>query len=735
MANEKRLHTFVCRLMRRGASAQNICKMVQYLNLKRGLLAALILLCGCTQEDNSSNFIINNNNFHVGAEGGTVYLDFQTSEAWTIEQPIVDWISIGKLSGQGDSHISLTVQPNKSPMSRQCSFSINYQHKNKDVIILQEGSTSSGRTETTILPPAHFSGKTVKPYQNGKTYASLSWEKVNNAIGYYVYYSQFSSSGFQRIGESISDLNIIVDTHNGNNYYYVVAYSAIEQSTPSETIRIFVEGTASAGDWNDIDNPDDNGGNNNGDDDNKLTIPNTPTGLSTANQGNSSNPKVYLSWTTVTNASGYRVYRSSNTSNNYSLIGTTSFTYYTDSYPLEGNNYYKVTAYNDAGESTPSSYASYYYDKPSAPNVPSNLTVSNKGNDTNPNIRIEWNAVSGAAGYRVYRSSSSSSGYSLLGDTYSNYYNDSTPLEGYNYYKVTAYNSAGESEFSSSKYFYYEKPVTLNAPTGLSATVDGRYVHLKWNAVSGANGYIVYRSTSAYGTYDYIDATTGTTYDDIPSATGYNYYKVKAYNNTGQTSEYSSYVSCNYNYVNPPAAPSVTASGSSSSITISWTCTTNSQYGRPSKYEVHKNDPYTNEWNLLTTITSTSYTDRNVHPGKNWYIVKAINDAGSNWSYAYSNEIPLGKPSSFSASVSGSYIKCSWSKVAAATGYQIFYSTKASGDYYILKDIDDVNTTSCEIYYPASSGTTIYLKIKAYWMINNTNPVYSDPTTYKSVKF
>ena len=713
----------------------------------------MILLYGCTQEDNSSNFIINNNNFHVGAEGGTVYLDFQTSEAWTIEQPIVDWISIGKLSGQGDSHISLTVLPNKSPMSRQCSFSINYQHKSKDVIVIQEGSSSSGNTGTTILPPAHFSGKAVKPYQNGKTYASLSWDKVDNAIGYYFYYSQYSSSGFQKVGGSISDLNIIVDTHNGNNYYYVVSYSAIEQSTPSETIRIFVEGTASAGDWNDNDNPDDNGEDNdnngddngdddNGDDDNKLTIPSTPSGLSTTNQGNGSNHNIYLSWNTVDNATGYRVYRSPYATNSYALIGTTTTAYYTDSYPLYGNNYYKVTAYNDAGESAPSSYASYYYDKPSAPDTPSNLTVSNKGNSTNPNIRIEWNTVSSTTGYRVYRSSSSSSGYSLLGSTYSNYYNDTTPLEGYNYYTVTAYNDSGESEYSAPKYFYYEKPVTLNAPTGLSATIDGRYVHLSWNAVSGANGYIIYRSTSAYGTYDYVDATTGTTYDDIPSSTGYNYYKLKAYNNTGQTSEYSDYVSCNYNYVNAPSAPNVTASGNSSSISISWTYTTNSQYGKPSKFEISKNDPYTSEWKLLGTVTSNSYTDRDVHPGKNWYIVKAINDAGSNWSYAYSNEIPLSTPTSFSASASGSYIRCSWSKVKHATGYQILMSTSSYGQFNLLDQVDSKDSqgndvTSCSIYYPASSGTTIYLKIRAIWIVENSysSPIYSSESSYKSVKF
>ncbi|MBR0109420.1 MAG: hypothetical protein IJM05_02335 [Bacteroidales bacterium] len=137
----------------------------------------------------------------------------------------------------------------------------------------------------------------------------------------------------------------------------------------------------------------------------------------------------------------------------------------------------------------------------------------------------------------------------------------------------------------------------------------------------------------------------------------------------------------------------------------------------------------------MTSTTSRSYSDRNVHPGKNWYLVEAINDAGSSLGYGSSNEISLNSPTSFSASVSGSYIKCSWSKVTAATGYQIFQSSKASGDYYMLEEIDDVNTTSREIYYPASSGTIVYLKIRAFWMVGNSSPVYSSYSAYKYVKF
>ena len=117
-------------------------------------------------------------------------------------------------------------------------------------------------------------------------------------------------------------------------------------------------------------------------------------------------------------------------------------------------------------------------------------------------------------------------------------------------------------------------------------------------------------------------------------------------------------------------------------------------------------------------------------------MVKAINDGGENYSIGYSNEITLNTPTSFTASVSGSYIKCSWSKVAAATSYQILTCSTANGNYTVAKDIDDVNTTSCSVYYPASAGTTVYVKIRAVWYCpERAKQVFSSESTYKSVKF
>ena len=283
----------------------------------------------------------------------------------------------------------------------------------------------------------------------------------------------------------------------------------------------------------------------------------------------------------------------------------------------------------------------------SKPSAPYYVSAVNEGNLLLPEVRITWSSVSNAKMYNIYRSNSSSSGYYLIGTSYYTYYSDWSPMNGKNYYKVTAVNDAGESSYSSYALFNYDKSSSL-----------------------------------------------------------------------------------------APGTPTVTTSGTSS-VSLSWSCPTGSNYGKATSYEVYKRNPENAEYELLQTTTSTRYTDSNTHPGYNRYAVVAVNSAGkSGEGYGTSESVSLSYPTSFSATKSGSNIKFTWSKVSKATGYQIFYSTSASGSYYILEDIDNANTTSTTVYYPASSGTKIYFKIKAYWQTSyGGSPIYSNLSSYKTISF
>ena len=250
----------------------------------------------------------------------------------------------------------------------------------------------------------------------------------------------------------------------------------------------------------------------------------------------------------------------------------------------------------------------------------------------------------------------------------------------------------------------------------------------------------MYRSSSANGSYSQIGSQTSNTYmfDNNPMS-GNNYYKVKALNSSGESS-FSSYALFNNDPEFSPCPPTVKVSGSTSQ-TVTWTNPTSNGCGKPTSYEVYKENPYTGQLEFKKTTTSTSYSpsSSDIHPGMNCYAVKAINNMGYVIGQALSQEAPLAKPSSFTAQKSGAYLKFTWSKVAWATGYQIFVSSSASGSYSIFTQVDDGSQTSLTIDlikdYPISSGTTLYYKIRAIHQSKLISFYYSDQTTYKSVKF
>jgi len=92
-------------------------------------------------------------------------------------------------------------------------------------------------------------------------------------------------------------------------------------------------------------------------------------------------------------------------------------------------------------------------DPPAAPNKI--YTTWSSGLQQIHSITISWSSVTGATGYRVYRSSSRDGTYSKVGDVTTTSFTDTGLAESiWNYYKVSAYNSYGESRLSSSSTGY-----------------------------------------------------------------------------------------------------------------------------------------------------------------------------------------------------------------------------------------------------------------------------------------
>jgi len=256
---------------------------------------------------------------------------------------------------------------------------------------------------------------------------------------------------------------------------------------------------------------------------------NTPTDI----EATVSNGSINIDWSSVSGATGYRIYRSTSYSGGYTQIGTSTTNLYTDTYNLSPGTiyYYKVTAYSNDVESSQSGYASA--EVPVVLNVPANVKATTSSTS---GITIDWSSVSGATGYRIYRSETPSDDYIQIGTSSTNSYTDNGLTSGTTYYyKVTSYYSGKESSQSS---YAYATTYSINAPTNVKAVADKDYciITITWSPVPNATEYRIYRSTSSSGEYIYLSYAyyDESSYEDWEfeesSVNKTFYYKVGAYN-------------------------------------------------------------------------------------------------------------------------------------------------------------------------------------------------------------
>jgi GH25 family lysozyme M1 (1,4-beta-N-acetylmuramidase)/fibronectin type 3 domain-containing protein len=285
----------------------------------------------------------------------------------------------------------------------------------------------------------------------------------------------------------------------------------------------------------------------------------TPLPVSAASLSAPSNLKVAsasfdsisISWSGVSGASGYSLYRSTSKNGTYKLLKTTTEKSFKNTGLTTGTiYYYKIRAYKTSGSSKV--YGSYSTIKSAKaiPAVPASITASSSSYNS---IAISWEAVKGASGYRIYLSSSVDGIYELLKTTCENHYESTGLVTGsVYYYKVRAYRTVngtkifgGYTEVTSAKPAL-DKPGSLigvASPDGMAA--------LSWSGSEGASGYRIYRA-AADGSYARLsdiptapsaDAST-VSYNDIGLTSGETYsYKVRAYISVGSSNVYSSYTS------------------------------------------------------------------------------------------------------------------------------------------------------------------------------------------------
>ena len=232
--------------------------------------------------------------------------------------------------------------------------------------------------------------------------------------------------------------------------------------------------------------------------------------------------KPKISWSKVDGATKYYVYRSTD-GKKYSLLVTTEKTSVTNSKAKIGTTYYyKIKASKVVnGKTVYSAYSNVKSIKctPAAPVV----SISR----SNGKPKLTWKAVTGASKYYIYRSTDGKTYKQYTTTTKTTYTNTGAASGKKYYYKVKAVAVVNKKNVFSAYSSAKNLMTTIATPTVSITTVNGK-PKITWKAVTGADKYIVYRSTDGK-TFKQLSTTTKTSLTNTGAKknTKY-YYKVKA---------------------------------------------------------------------------------------------------------------------------------------------------------------------------------------------------------------
>lgn len=265
-----------------------------------------------------------------------------------------------------------------------------------------------------------------------------------------------------------------------------------------------------------------------------LIIPSAPILISPGN-GTSPGPVLSsssqtFSWNPVSNADRCSLYiRDVNTSALYSY----NITVPTTSSPqnlIAGHNYrWNMQAFNSTAASAISS--TYYFqiaNSLTTPLAPNNLLAIADATT----INLTWSDnSSNEDGFKIERKIGASGTYTEIASVSNStfYANAGVSTNQIYYYRVRAYNTAGNSGYSNE---YYAK--TLTAPNGLIASaVSSNQINLIWtDNANRETGFKIERRLGTGGSWSEIaspDSNTNTYMDASLSANTTYYYRIRAY--------------------------------------------------------------------------------------------------------------------------------------------------------------------------------------------------------------
>ncbi len=521
----------------------------------------------------------------------------------------------------------------------------------------------SDKSSATAQLTTHYTAPSVTDLAMAEGYilpgstTTMTWNGTNGENNPIVSYTVSQDDVVYRSGLTSKSLSVPAPDTAGENYKYAVRAIGQHSDSAAAIGWLYAYGEVSA-----------------------------PTEVSVSPDSVDVGQSATLSWSGAVagdfNAiTGYDVYRATSQDGNYSLLGSvagsgTSGSLIVAAPTTMGNTYWfrVVTKGGRSNSARSAASASLTADIYSYVKAPTSVSVNPAITDASSQTVLSWSGAAAGTnnpitGYKVYRSTSATSGYTLLSEITTSATSGSmnvtahASMGGKYYYKVeTIGTKAGftPSGMSSASAGLESKTYTaVGAPTAvtIAATLinPGGSVSITWNAAAnGTNvsvaGYEVWKSENngAYALLTSLPANALTFSETIgPSGTTQAYKILAKGDRSGYDSGFSSVVTAKSN--SPPSSPaSVSASPplyESGEITITFPACTDVD-GNFSHYQIQRRiqtvasgwGPWTN---LNTSFTETSISDEpSVERGMRvHYQVKAHDEMGLYSDYTQSIQI------------------------------------------------------------------------------------------------
>ena len=521
--------------------------------------------------------------------------------------------------------------------------------------------------------------------------AKLGWTKFNDVF-YYELSKSTSKTGKYTVVGTVKDLDNYTNTKLAGNttyYYKVRAYKLVGKT------KVY-------GAYSDIVTV--------------KTSPVAPTISISANDYDSLNLKVNA----VKGATRYEIYRSLDKTDYEKVKEMDAAGSYKDEKLVTGKvYYYKVRACAE----TCGNYSSVV-SKASALKTPS-ITLSV---NANKRVSVKITEVNGADGYEVYRSLYKNKKFALVGTTEELEYIDEVGLNTRYYYEVRAYKVVDEKKvyggYSSVKY----ASVTLSTPSISTSKKALRVANIKINAVAGAAGYEIYRSTNKNKGYTLVSTTTDLENENEINLNTTYYYKVRAFILSNGKKYYSSYSNIKGIQLTL-GVPAITVSKVSlEKAKINITAVADAE-----GYEIYRSLYGNKKFTKVGETEELEFVDE-INPNtKYYYKVRAfvtVNDKKNygNYSSVKSIKLVLDVPKYEIERTGLNKASINITAVDEASGYEIYRSLYKNKKFVLVKTVDELTYEDT-----LNPNTTYYYKVRAY-VVKAGKKYYSDYSSVKSVK-